>query len=144
MLYEASFALEAPKPSPEAVHRPQIERYLADWGRRGDRALVAERDGRPVGAAWYRLFPRTNPGYGFVDDETPELSIAVAPHARGAGVGRSLLTALLAAARTDGFQALSLSVSPANRAACTLYDRCGFVVVVADDGQGGRTMRVAL
>jgi ribosomal protein S18 acetylase RimI-like enzyme len=110
----------------------------------GDRALVAESRGRPVGAAWYRLFPRSDPGYGFVDDQTPELSIAVVPDARGHGVGKSLLNGLLETARRDGFRALSLSVARSNRVACNLYERCGFEVVVADDGTGGVTMRAAL
>ena len=48
--------------------------YVKGWGRVGDTALIAIEDGFPVGAAWYRLFRRELPGYGFVDEETPELA----------------------------------------------------------------------
>jgi GNAT superfamily N-acetyltransferase len=141
MLYEASFATVEPKPPRDAVRQPEISRYLSGWGRAGDRALVAEVAGRPVGAAWYRLFPSSDPGYGFVDEATPELSIAVVRGERGRGVGRALLEGLVRAAREDGFQALTLSVAESNAAALGLYERCGFRVVVPDDGAGGIKMR---
>ena len=48
--------------------------YVKGWGRPGDTALIAVEDAFPVGAAWYRLFRRDQPGYGFVDEETPELA----------------------------------------------------------------------
>ncbi|HEU4865918.1 MAG TPA: GNAT family N-acetyltransferase, partial [Actinomycetota bacterium] len=74
-------------------------RYVKGWGRPGDTVLIAIDDGFPVGAAWYRLFRRENPGYGFVDEETPELAIAVVPNRRGRGIGEALLEALVERAR---------------------------------------------
>ena len=38
--------------------------------------------GAGAGAAWFRLFRRDAPGYGFVNEETPELSISVVPSRR--------------------------------------------------------------
>ena len=102
-----------------------LERYVAGWGRPGDPALVAIDEFQPVGAAWYRLFPADEPGYGFVDDRTPELTIAIVPSRRGRGLGRDLLEALLAQAREDGFARISLSVEPDN-AAIHLYEQHGF------------------
>jgi [ribosomal protein S18]-alanine N-acetyltransferase len=144
MAYEAAFPTEQPRPPRDAVQEPQIARYLSGWGRRGDRALVAELGEQRVGAAWYRLFPATAPANGFVDEATPELSIAVAPDRRGRGVGKALLEALLAAAREDGFAALSLSVSRTNTPARALYERCGFRVVTDDDTEASLTMCVRL
>lgn len=141
MLYESSFAMEEPKPSFDAIEAPEIIRYLPDWDRRGDRALIAELEGRAVGAAWYRLFSVDDPGYGFVDTETPELSIAVAADWRGRGIGSALLAGLLEVARADGFSALSLSVARSNTRARGLYDRCGFEVVTVDEVEDGLTMR---
>jgi ribosomal protein S18 acetylase RimI-like enzyme len=100
--------------------------YVKAWGRRGDTAVVAIEDGFPVGAAWYRLFGNDRPGYGFVDEETPELAIAVVPSARGRGVGTKLLAALLARARAAGHDALSLGVDRDNSGAIELYERHGF------------------
>jgi ribosomal protein S18 acetylase RimI-like enzyme len=105
-----------------------LERYVAGWGRPGDRALVAIDEFQPVGAAWYRLFEENEPGYGFVDAETPELTIAIVPSRRGRGLGRDLLEALLAQGRDDGFEKISLSVEPDN-AAIKLYEQYGFAKV---------------
>jgi len=100
-------------------------RYVENWGRPGDRGLLALDEGFPVGAAWYRLFTAASPGYGFLDEETPELTIAVVPSRRGRGLGDQLLTALLDQAREDGFPAISLSVEKDNPA-LHLYERFGF------------------
>ncbi|WBQ08645.1 GNAT family N-acetyltransferase [Kribbella sp. CA-293567] len=97
-------------------------RYLEGWMRPGDFGVVAE-DGRPIGAAWARLLTAERPGYGYLADDVPELSIGVAPGRRGRGVGRALLAALIGAAAPYG--RLSLSVEPDNRAA-DLYRSLGF------------------
>ena len=78
-------------------------RYVENWGRPGDAAVIALDEGFPVGAAWYRLFKQSAPGYGFVDEQTPELSIAVVPSRRGHGFGGELMDALLARARAEGY-----------------------------------------
>jgi ribosomal protein S18 acetylase RimI-like enzyme len=112
-------------PTEELLARPEVARYLESWGRRGDVGLVAEDDeGCPLGAAWFRLMR----GYGFVDERTPELTVAVEPHARGRGVGTALLRALIDRAEAAGFPALSLSVEEDNPA-IRLYERLGFVPV---------------
>ena len=107
--------------------------YVKAWGRRGDTAVIALDKGFPVGAAWYRLFDRERPGYGFVDERTPELAIAVVPDARGKGVGTALLRTLLERARADGYPTISLSVDRANAGAIDLYERYGFARVGEDD-----------
>ena len=106
-------------------------RYVEGWGRPGDAGLVSLDGAFRVGAAWYRLFPADAPGYGFVDERTPELTIAVVPSRRGRGVGRELLSALLGQARGDGFGAITLSVESGNPAA-RLYERFGFATVRED------------
>jgi ribosomal protein S18 acetylase RimI-like enzyme len=105
-----------------------LERYVAGWGRPGDSALVAIDEFQPVGAAWYRLFEEDEPGYGFVDDSTPELTIAIVPSRRGRGLGEELLTALLEQARSEGYDRISLSVEPDNPA-LRLYEHHGFARV---------------
>jgi ribosomal protein S18 acetylase RimI-like enzyme len=120
---------------------PPVQRYVERWGRPGDTALIAIQDFQRVGAAWFRLFKSENPGYGFVDEETPELSIAIVPSKRGGGLGSELLDALLDRARADGYEAISLSVEQGSPAV-GLYERHGFAQVGSDDG--GVTMRCEL
>ena len=102
-----------------------VQRYVLNWGRPGDAAMIAIDDGHRVGAAWYRLFKEGERGYGFVDEQTPELSIAVVPSRRGKGLGDELLSALLDRARKEGFTQISLSVEPENPA-LRHYERHGF------------------
>jgi GNAT superfamily N-acetyltransferase len=104
---------------------PHARRYLDGWERPGDAAVVAVVDGQRLGAAWYRLFPAEDPGWGFVATDVPELSIGVAAEARGRGVGSALLDALLTLARERGYRAVSLSVDRRNPAR-RLYERKGF------------------
>jgi GNAT superfamily N-acetyltransferase len=115
-------------------------RYVKGWGRPGDTVLIGLDGGFPVGAAWYRLFRRDAPGYGFVDEETPELAIAVVPNRRGRGIGEALLEALCERARTDGHKALSLSVGRDDPALVSFYEGHGFEVV-GDGDEQSITMR---
>lgn len=117
-----------------------VARYVKGWGRPGDTVLIAIEDGFPVGAGWYRLFREDAPGYGFVDDETPELAIAVVPSRRGRGVGDALLTALCERAQAEGHRALSLSVERNNSALVSFYEKHGFKRV-HEDGGDSVTMR---
>jgi ribosomal protein S18 acetylase RimI-like enzyme len=131
MLYEAAYwRPDGPRPPRlKALGEPALARYVEGWGRPGDAGIVANAEsGEPIGAAWYRLFPPDDAGFGFVDGRTPELSLAVVAKARARGVGTGLLAALLDRARADGFPALSLSVEPDNPAR-RLYERYGFVRV---------------
>jgi ribosomal protein S18 acetylase RimI-like enzyme len=123
MLHHAYYWKER---APEDTGPGPVALYVKAWGRPGDAAMIAIDGGFPVGAAWYRLFPRERHGYGFVDERTPELAIAVVPNARGKGVGAKLLDALLERARTEGHAAISLSVDRNNAGAIGLYERHGF------------------
>jgi len=129
MLWEATAISDEMKAlgKATALRRPEVAKYLADWGRPGDAGCLYLNDrNEPVGSAWYRIFPRENPGYGFVDDGIPELTIGVLESARGEGAGSAMLEHLLDVARRKGYAAVSLSVdrdNPARR----LYERYGFV-----------------
>ncbi len=118
--------------------------YVKGWGRVGDTALIAIEDGFPVGAAWYRLFRRELPGYGFVDEETPELAIAVVPSRRGRGIGDALLNALYDRAKADGHRAVSLAVERDNELLVAYYEQKHGFTRVGEDGADSVTMRRAL
>jgi GNAT superfamily N-acetyltransferase len=94
----------------EDRERP-VYRYVQNWGRPGDAGVIALQGPHPAGAAWYRLFTERAPGFGFVDEKTPELTLAVVPSRRGGGVGTEMLTALLDRARSEGYDAISLSAA---------------------------------
>jgi ribosomal protein S18 acetylase RimI-like enzyme len=115
-----------------------LARYVENWGRPGDLALIAHETGNRVGAAWLRRFPAAEAGYGFVDEQTPELSIAVVPSRRRHGVGQELLDALLEKARGEGHQAVSLSVEQ-DSPAVAFYERNGFER--AGESHGGLVMK---
>lgn len=129
MLYQA---LHVPKgqtaPPREAIHLPELARYVQGWGREGDCGFLASdvTAGQPVGAVWLRLMVGEKKGYGYVDDNTPELSIAVLPEYRSQGIGTQLLARLFGS--ECGVSPVSLSVSLGNLAV-RLYERFDFAVI---------------
>lgn len=137
MIYEALYW------QPDAEREPfdfviahhEIARYVDDFGRQGDCAVIAEvgTNQESIGAAWYRLFSEDAPGYGFVSESVPEVAMAVAAPFRGMGVGRAMLEALIDLARKDDVPSLSLSVEIANTRALRLYENLGFVPVGGDE-----------
>lgn len=100
-----------------------VFRYVHNWGRRGDAGVIGFEGPNVYGAAWYRLFPSAEPGFGFVDEQTPELTIAVVPSRRGHGTGAELLEALLERARADGYSCVSLSAEAGQTG---FYEKHGF------------------
>ncbi|MGH7233080.1 MAG: GNAT family N-acetyltransferase [Nitrospiraceae bacterium] len=66
-------------------------------------------------------------GYGYIDEETPELAMGVVPPWRGRGVGTALLRHVIECA-SKHYLGISLSVRSTNPAV-RLYERAGFTVV---------------
>ncbi len=121
-----------------AVLTGSHSRYVSGWMRPGDAGVVAaDEHGVPIGAAWYRMLPRADPGFGWVGNGVPELIVGVRPIWRSHGVGRMLLQQLCERARADGYGRLSLSVEHDNFAA-VLYRSEGFAV--SETGYGRSTM----
>jgi L-amino acid N-acyltransferase YncA len=98
----------------------------ADWDAahlRGHR-LVADLLGEVVG--WAALSPASRRRcYAGVTED----SIYVARGARGLGIGRALLEALVAGADAAGIWTIQTSIFPENHASLALHERCGFRVV---------------
>jgi ribosomal protein S18 acetylase RimI-like enzyme len=68
-----------------------------------------------------------------VDERTPELTIAVADGFRGRGIGRCLVSTMLAQLQLRRTPQVSLSVEPDNPAR-HLYERLGFEPLHRDAG----------
>ncbi|HEX4951581.1 MAG TPA: GNAT family N-acetyltransferase [Blastocatellia bacterium] len=138
MLYQALYVPEGHPPFPrEIVQQPEISQYVRAWGQPDDVGLIACDDETLIGAVWIRRLR----AYGFVDDNTPELSIAMLPEYRGQGIGTRLMTELFALLQ-GRYAALSLSVSKENPA-LRLYMRLGFEVV-KDDGNSVTMKRLLI
>jgi len=121
MLYHTIYVPNGQKlPSRAILESPDIARYAEGWGRPGDIGYLAFEGGVLVGVVWLRLMH----GYGYVEEDIPELSIAVLPNHRGKGIGTSLMQAIINSAELI-YRGLSLSVALENPAA-KLYERFGF------------------
>ncbi len=132
MLYQSIYIPEGQPALPkEVIKRPDIAKYTKDWGKSGDLAFLAFDNDVPIGAIWLRLLKAKEKGYGYLNDETPELGIAIHPAYRGQGVGTLLFEKLFAEAKFS-YQFISLSVSKGNPA-LNLYKRQGFKTVTEDD-----------
>lgn len=129
-------------PKHQVMTSAEHARYVAGWRRPGDTGLVAlDGNDEPIGAAWYRMLPRSDPGFGYVGTGVPELIIGVRPIWRAHGVGRALLQGLCDQARAAGFARISLSVERGNFAA-TLYRSEGFAVTQSGIGRDTMVKRL--
>jgi GNAT superfamily N-acetyltransferase len=132
----------AARPKHQVMTAPEHSRYVSGWKRPSDAGFIAvDATGEPIGAAWYRLLPRSDPGLGYVGTGVPELIIGVRPIWRAHGVGRTLLQALAQQARADGYARLSLSVERGNFAV-TLYRSEGFAVTQSGIGRDTMVKRL--
>ncbi len=140
MLYEAATPPDAPRQDLEDVlAEPRNARFIAGWGRPGDLGVVADEDGKSIGAAWIRVHAGDEFTPGYLGAAVAQVAIAVVPHQRGRGWGRQLLERLLREAEQQGLQEIQLTVGLANEPALRLYESTGFLVIVSD----GRSARMS-
>ncbi len=134
MLYEAIFIPEGNVPlSREIIKDPSLSKYIENWGKdRFDIALVAVIENKIVGAIWGRLFSKENKGFAYIDNKTPELSMAVKNEYRYQGIGTKLIETIITEYNKIEIEFLSLSVQKANKA-LNLYKRIGFEPVEETD-----------
>ena len=125
-LYQAIFIPQgAEAPARDIVERPELRIYYEDFGRGfGDHCLVAESEGRVVGAVWTRIMN----DYGHVDDQTPSFAISLLPEYRNKGIGTRLMREMLSLLKEHGYKQASLAVQKANYAV-RMYKEVGFEII---------------
>ena len=124
-LYEAIFIPEGTeKPPKSIIEQPELQVYIADFGKSDDWCLVAEVKEKIVGAVWVRIMN----DYGHIDDETPSFAISLYEEYRNMGIGTVLMRDMLEFLKNKGYKQTSLSVQKANYAA-RMYQKVGFEVI---------------
>jgi ribosomal protein S18 acetylase RimI-like enzyme len=107
---------------------PIVSRYVQNFGGESDCGFFVcsdQNSDEPIGAIWARILPEEAAGYGFIDENTPEIAVAVRPEFHNQGVGKLLLRHFIEAMRRR-FVAVSLNVRDDNLAAIALYGGAGF------------------
>ena len=129
-LYEAIFIPEGVDPPEKSiVEKPELRVYTDDFGsRRGDNCLVADHNGKAVGAVWTRIMD----DYGHVDDDTPSFAISLYKEYRSRGIGTKLMKEMLELLKSQGYKRASLAVQKANYAV-NMYEKVGFKTVDEND-----------
>jgi len=127
MLYEAIFIPERTKKLPkDIIKHPELLRYIKNFGQSSDLCFMAEIHGHLIGAIWTRVFNENEKGCGFVNNETPELSMAVFDQYRQKGIGTMLLKKIIEKLLKLNYSQISLSVDKHNYA-YGFYKKHGFV-----------------
>ncbi len=129
-LYEAIFIPDGVAAPPKSIiENEDLQVYVKDFGKQpDDRCLVAECDGKVVGAAWTRVMN----DYGHIADGIPSLAMSLYKEYRHKGIGTELLVRLLQLLREDGYMQVSLSVQKTNYAV-RMYRKVGFEVLKETD-----------
>ncbi len=113
----------AAMPAHWAAYRRNIRATLASVEPAAQ--IVAEKGKRLVGAVL--LYPAATSGLSRRLRTAPEVRLlAVAPAARGQGIGGALMRECVARARRSGATALTLHTNDVMQAAIRLYERLGF------------------
>ncbi len=112
-------------PATFEIEPPGIREMMARRARlvqKGFPYLVAEQEGEVIGYAYAGPY-RPRPAYRF----TVENSVYVRPGNQRQGIGRRLMTALLAECAQKGFhQVIAVIGDAANEASISLHERLGF------------------
>lgn len=125
-LYEAIFLPKGTEPPPKSIiNLPDLQIYISDFGNStDDRCLVAEIDGKVIGAVWVRIMN----DYGHVDVNTPSFAISLYKEFRGLGIGTDMMKKMLLLLKENGYEQTSLAVQKANYAV-KMYQNVGFEIV---------------
>ena len=129
-IYEAIFIPQGVEPPPKSIiQNEDLQVYVRDFGKSpDDHCLVAETDGKIVGAVWTRIMN----DYGHIDNETPSFAISLYKEYRNYGIGTVMMKQMLDLLKQNGYKQASLAVQKANYAV-KMYLNVGFEIVDEND-----------
>ncbi len=130
MLYEAIYQPDKNNFIPRSVLKiPEVNAYIKDFGEKEhDYCLVADLNGKIIGAVWVRVISGKIKGFGYIDNQTPEFAISLFKDYRKQGIGTHLMREMINYLRKVGYKHTSLNVQKENYAA-KLYLKMGFKII---------------
>ncbi len=116
--------------SPDSGYAPHLRELGADGS--GQVLVAAAADGRLTGTVMLLPWPQGG-NLTKAPGEAEIRALAVRPEARGSGIGRALVAAVMALAARQGIRDLLLLTQPEMKAAHRLYEEAGFARLQARD-----------
>jgi len=128
-LYEAIFQRDENNLlAKDVIKSPELSVFIDDFGKPDDYCLIAETNGKVVGAVWTRILIGEVKGFGNIDDKTPEFAISLIKEYRNKGIGTALMRNMLLLLKKHGYKRTSLAVQKDNYAV-KMYKAIGFEIV---------------
>ena len=119
---------------PDTVYYdPTTDTLFELFQKKGAKYFVAELDGKVVGGGG--IYPTD----GLSDDTCELVKMYLLPHARGLGLGKTLIEKCLQAARENGFHKVYLETMPELKQALKVYQKFGFEYLPGPMGNSGHT-----
>ena len=129
LLYEAIYLPAGVEPFLRNITEiPEIKVYIDGFGdSKDDYCLVADLNGRIIGAVWIRILAGKIKGFGNIDDQTPEFAISLLKEFRNRGIGTMLMKQMIEYLKKQEYVQTSLSVQKENYS-IKMYQKLGFEI----------------
>lgn len=112
---------------------PTTDTLFELFQKKGAKYFVAELDGEVVGGGG--IYPTD----GLATDTCELVKMYLLPHARGLGLGKTLIEKCIQAARENGFHKVYLETMPELKQALKVYQKFGFDYLPGPMGNSGHT-----
>ncbi len=109
----------------DVIKEETYKKYIKDFGKDDDHALVWEIDGLIAGLAWVRMFEEADKSFGYVCPDTPELTLSVLAGYNEQAIGQELLELISNELKLKGYKNLSVSIDRQNEI-FDIYEKVGF------------------
>ena len=96
------------------INEEKYQKYIKDFPQENDFALARELNGRLSAIIWSRLFKKEDESFGFVDEETPEITLPVLAGYDEFQIGKEILEILCNELKILGYFQVSTSIDNDN------------------------------